>query len=94
MVVVSGSQYAASQYHYYMETQSAMAFPTEQGGMKMYASSQSPTFIQSIVAKACDLPINQVIVEVQQYNRSDQHERCHNSFSTFLPSPHLPFPLP
>lgn len=65
MVVVSGSQYAASQYHYYMETQSAMAFPTEQGGMKVYASSQSPTYVQSSVAKACNLTMNQVTLEVR-----------------------------
>ncbi len=64
MVVVDGSQYAASQYHFYMETQSAIAFPTEQGGIKVYASTQSPNSVQSIVAKACDLPMNQVTLEV------------------------------
>ncbi len=64
VVIVEGSQFAASQYHFYMETQSAIAFPTEQGGMKVYASTQSPDSVQSIVAKACGLKMNQVTLEV------------------------------
>ena len=65
MVVVEGSQKAASQYHFYMETQSAIAFPTEQGGMRVVVSTQSPTEVQSKVAKACLLPMNQVTLEVR-----------------------------
>ena len=64
MVIVEGSQRAASQYHFYMETQSAIAFPTEQGGIKLYASTQSPADVQAKVAKACNLPMNQVTIEV------------------------------
>ena len=67
MVIVDGNQYAASQYHFYMETQSAIAFPTEQGGMKVHASTQSPDAVQSNVATACDLPMNQVTLKVSSY---------------------------
>ena len=65
VVVVEGSQRAGSQYHFYMETQSAFAFPTEQGGIKVYASTQSPDKIQGKVAQVCDLPANQVTIEVR-----------------------------
>ena len=66
IVVVEGSQRAGDQYHFYMETQSAIAFLTEEGGVKLYASTQSPTSIQDQVARVCDLPLNQVSVEVRE----------------------------
>lgn len=64
MVVVEGSQRAAGQYHFYMETQAAIAFPTELGGIKVYASTQSQKDVQACVATACGLPLNQVTIEV------------------------------
>ena len=67
MVIVEGSQRAADQYHFYLEMQSAIAFPTEQGGIKVYASTQSPKDVQAKVATACNLPMNQVTIEVLFY---------------------------
>ena len=64
IVLVEGSQRAGTQYHFYMETQSAIAYPTEEGGVKLYASTQSPDDIQGKVAKVCNLPANQVTIEV------------------------------
>ena len=66
IVVVEGSQHAGSQYHFYMETQSAIAYPTEEGGVKLYASTQSPDSIQNHVADVCNLPANQVTIEVNK----------------------------
>ena len=66
LVVVEGSQRTGSQYHFYMETQATIAYPEEGGKLKVYASTQSPNVIQSIVAKVCDLPVHAVTVEVQQ----------------------------
>ena len=63
-MVVEGSQRAGTQYHFYMETQSAIAYPTEEGGVKLYASTQSPDDVQGVVAKVCNLPANQVTIEV------------------------------
>lgn len=65
-MVVEGTQRAGTQYHFYMETQSAIAYPTEEGGVKLYASSQSPDDVQGVVAKVCNLPANQVTIEVCQ----------------------------
>lgn len=64
VVVVEGRQHASSQYHFYMETQSAIVYPTEQGGVRVYASTQMPDSIQARVAAVCGLHMNQVTVEV------------------------------
>lgn len=69
VVVVEGTQDANSQYHFYMESQASFAFPTEQGGMKVHASTQSPDETQVAVARACNLQMNQVTLEVSlSYN--------------------------
>ena len=65
-MVVEGSQRTGTQYHFYMETQSAIAYPTEEGGIKLYASTQSPDDVQGAVANVCNLPANQVTIEVSQ----------------------------
>ena len=64
VIVLEGSQRAGSQYHFYMETQSAIAYPTEEGGVKVYASTQSPDIIQREVAKVCNLAANLVTIKV------------------------------
>lgn len=66
VIIVEGSQRTGAQYHFYMETQSAIAYPTEGGGIKLYASTQEPDNVQGIVAHVCCLPSNQVTVEVSR----------------------------
>ena len=63
-IFVKGSQLAGSQYHFYMENQTAVAFPVEGGKIKVVASAQSPAMVQSKVAQVCQVPANYVIVEV------------------------------
>ncbi len=62
--IVEGSQLAGSQYHFYMENQTTVAFPLEGGKLKVIASAQSPAMVQSKVAQVCQVPANNVIVEV------------------------------
>ena len=62
--IIEGSQLAGSQYHFYMENQTAVAFPLEGGKLKVVSSTQSPSMVQSKVAQVCGLPANYVIVEV------------------------------
>ena len=38
------------QEHLYIETQAAYAVPTENGGLKVYSSTQGPTAVQRTVA--------------------------------------------
>jgi xanthine dehydrogenase large subunit len=54
------------QEHLYIETQGAYALPTEQGGLKIYSSTQGPTAVQRAVCRVTGLPMHQVEVDVQR----------------------------
>ena len=51
------------QEHFYLETQTAWAEVTDDGGILVASSSQHPTEIQTIVAEVLGLSRNQVVVE-------------------------------
>jgi xanthine dehydrogenase large subunit len=46
--------------HFYLENQTALAYPTDQGGIEIHSSTQHPTEVQSMVAQCLGLPIAQV----------------------------------
>ncbi|RMD49459.1 MAG: xanthine dehydrogenase, partial [Ignavibacteria bacterium] len=52
------------QEHLYLETQAALAIPAEDGGIKIYSSTQGPTAVQRATAKVLGLPMNKVEVDV------------------------------
>ncbi len=52
------------QEHLYIETQGAYTIPTEQGGLKIYSSTQGPTAVQRCVSRVTALPMNQIEVDV------------------------------
>lgn len=52
------------QEHLYIETQGAYAIPTEQGGLKIYSSTQGPTAVQRAVSRVTGLPMHQIEVDV------------------------------
>jgi xanthine dehydrogenase large subunit len=52
------------QEHLYIETQGAYAIPTEQGGMRVYSSTQGPTAVQRCVSRVTALPMHQIEVDV------------------------------
>jgi len=54
------------QEHLYIETQGAYAVPTENGGIKIYSSTQGPTAVQRAVCKVTGLPMHQIEVDVQR----------------------------
>ncbi|MDP2914285.1 MAG: molybdopterin-dependent oxidoreductase [Candidatus Aminicenantes bacterium] len=63
-VVVSGRADSGGQEHIYLETQSALAIPRDDGGMKVFSATQSPTLVQRIIARVLGLAMHQVEVEV------------------------------
>ncbi|MCP5106038.1 MAG: molybdopterin-dependent oxidoreductase [bacterium] len=65
-VIVEGRADSGGQEHFYMETQGAMAVPVEDGGIKIYSSTQSPTGVQRIAARILDLPMHKVEVDVRR----------------------------
>src|SRR5437899_3464552 len=54
------------QEHLYIETQGAYALPTENGGLKVYSSTQGPTAVQRAVCRVTGLAMHQVEVDVQR----------------------------
>ncbi|KAJ3669997.1 hypothetical protein LUZ60_010321 [Juncus effusus] len=52
----------ASQYYFYMETQTALAVPDEDNCMTVYTSSQCPEMAQSHIAMCLGIPFNSVRV--------------------------------
>ena len=67
-VVVAGFQGSIScggQYHFHMETQTAVAIPQEDGGLLIYSATQAPDYIVRSVSSALNLTAGKVRVEVK-----------------------------
>ena len=54
------------QEHFYLETQSSLAVPEDNGGITLYSSSQNPNEIQKMAAGVLSLPQNQVTVDIKR----------------------------
>jgi xanthine dehydrogenase large subunit len=59
----SGEVSMGGQEHFYLETQSAIAWLDESGGVALHSSTQHPAETQEIVARVLGLPRNHVSVE-------------------------------
>lgn len=64
--VFEGRTEQNGQEHLYIETQGAYAVPTENGGLKIYSSTQGPTAVQRAVCRVTGLPMHKVEVDVQR----------------------------
>ncbi len=62
--IFEGQTYTNGQEHLYIETQGAYAIPTEQGGLRIYSSTQGPTAVQRTITKVTGLPMHQIEVDV------------------------------
>ncbi len=65
-VIVDGTVETGAQEHLYLETQGAIAFPTEGNGIKIISSTQGPTATQRAACKVLGLPMHQVEVDVMR----------------------------
>ncbi|MFT3746064.1 MAG: molybdopterin-dependent oxidoreductase [Pyrinomonadaceae bacterium] len=64
--VFEGKAEINGQEHLYIETQGAYAVPTENGGLKVYSSTQGPTAVQRAVCRVTGLAMHEVEVDVQR----------------------------
>lgn len=62
--VIEGKVEIGGQEHLYLETQGAVAIPSEAGSIKLYSSTQSPTVVQRTVANVLNLKMHQIEVDV------------------------------
>lgn len=63
-VIVEGLASTGAQEHMYLETQTAVAYPLENHGLRVISATQSPSATQRIVAKVLGLAMHQVEVDV------------------------------
>jgi len=63
-LVVSGRADSGGQEHIYLETQSALAVPRDDVGVKVYSATQSPSLVQRTIARVLGLAMHYVEVEV------------------------------
>ncbi len=63
---IQGEMQVNGQEHFYLEGQVCSVLPTEDGGMKVYSSTQHPTEVQKLVAEVLDVSINKVQVEIRR----------------------------
>jgi xanthine dehydrogenase large subunit len=61
--VLGGELFIGGQEHFYLETQNALAWLDESGGVAVHSSTQHPTETQEVVARVLGVPRNQVTVE-------------------------------
>ena len=62
--VIRGTTETGGQEHLYLETQSALCIPGEGNSLHITSSTQSPSFVQKIVARVLGIPIHLVQVDV------------------------------
>ncbi|OHT18679.1 Xanthine dehydrogenase molybdenum-binding subunit [Sphingomonas haloaromaticamans] len=60
---IANSQRTGGQAHFYMETQAALAIPSDEGRMVVHSSTQSPLEIQQSVAMALSSHYNKVKIQ-------------------------------
>ncbi|EDY81048.1 Aldehyde oxidase and xanthine dehydrogenase, molybdopterin binding domain, putative [Verrucomicrobiia bacterium DG1235] len=89
--VVEGSIDLAGQEHLYLETNRCRSIPCEDGQLKVYSSTQSPSVTQKTIAHILGLPMNKVEVDVKRLGggfggKEDQatHWACMASLAAFL----------
>jgi len=64
--ILKGSLSIGGQNHFYLESQTAVAYPEEDECVKIYSSTQNPTEVQHIVARVLGIKQNQVICTVKR----------------------------
>jgi len=63
-VIVEGSAETGAQEHVYLETQTAIATPLENGQLKIISATQSPGMVQRIAARVLNCAMHKIEVDV------------------------------
>lgn len=63
-LIVEGSAETGAQEHVYLETQTAIAYPLENGQLKIISATQSPGMVQRIAARLLNCPMHKIEVDV------------------------------
>ncbi len=63
-VVLEGKVDVGGQEHFYFETQRAISVPTDNGGLKIFSSTQSTYNVQNGASQILQIPMNKIEVDV------------------------------
>lgn len=63
-IIIDGRCDSGGQEHLYLETQGAIAFPVEGGGVKIISSTQGPSAVQRVASKILGMPMHKIEVDV------------------------------
>jgi len=63
---LEGELHVRGQEHFYLEGQISIALPNEDGGVRVYSSSQHPAEVQKLVAQVLGVPLHRVQAEVRR----------------------------
>uniref|UniRef100_A0A6S8ELY0 Xanthine dehydrogenase n=1 Tax=Aureoumbra lagunensis TaxID=44058 RepID=A0A6S8ELY0_9STRA len=66
LAVVEGTIYMGGQEQFYLECNSTVCWPAEDGGLKILSSTQNPTKTQLMVASVLGIPANKVVCTVKR----------------------------
>ncbi|XP_046388161.1 xanthine dehydrogenase [Ischnura elegans] len=65
--VIEGDVHMGGQEHFYLETNSAIAIPREDGcELEVICSTQHPTEVQKLIAEATGMPANRIVCRVKR----------------------------
>jgi xanthine dehydrogenase large subunit len=64
--ILEGRFYNNGQEHFYLESQSAIAYPGEHNTLTIQSSTQHPTEVQAVIAELLGLGFHQVVVETKR----------------------------
>lgn len=76
VVVASGDVYVGGQEHFYMETNSSLCVPMEEGGMTVFASTQNPTSTQMTISSVLGVSANKVVCRVKRLGGGFGGKEC------------------
>ncbi len=62
--VVSGTAEMGGQEHVYLETHGSYVWPTEDGAIQVFSSTQAPWYVQKGISRVLGLPIHKIEVDV------------------------------
>ncbi len=62
--IIEGTAESGGQEHLYLETQGAVAIPSEGGGVKVFSSTQGATTVQKAISGVLGIPMNKIEVDV------------------------------
>ena len=64
--ILEGTTRNGGQEHFYLESQSAIAYPGENDTVEIISSTQNPTEVQNVVGEILDIPFNKVVVKTRR----------------------------